>query len=108
MVGFCERFPSHPTTLSASPTQLLVGQLTRLPFRSGYATGGGGWDQQEQDHERLRQRAETSKGSYQPRKGRVLLVGDSLVRHVGRNLEQQCAGLSTVCKPGGRIEQMVS
>jgi len=40
-------------------------------------------------------------------KGRVLLVGDSLVRHVGRNLQQQCAGLSTVCKPGGRIEQMV-
>ncbi|PGH40373.1 MAG: hypothetical protein CRN43_03385, partial [Candidatus Nephrothrix sp. EaCA] len=37
----------------------------------------------------------------------MLLVGDSLVRHVGRNLEQQCAGLSTVCKPGGRIEQMV-
>ena len=29
---------SHPTTLSASPTQLLVGQLTRLPFHSGYAT----------------------------------------------------------------------
>src|SRR6218665_1367955 len=30
--------PSHPTMLSASPTQLLVGQLTRLPFHSGYAT----------------------------------------------------------------------
>jgi len=30
--------PSHPTTLSASPTELLVGQLTRLPFHSGYAT----------------------------------------------------------------------
>src|SRR6218665_3499157 len=30
--------PSHPTTLSASPTPLLVGQLTRLPFHSGYAT----------------------------------------------------------------------
>src|SRR6218665_175245 len=30
--------PSHPTTLSASPTQLLVGQLTRLPFHSCYAT----------------------------------------------------------------------
>src|SRR6218665_378106 len=29
---------SHPTTLSSSPTQLLVGQLTRLPFHSGYAT----------------------------------------------------------------------
>ena len=40
-------------------------------------------------------------------KSRVLLVGDSLVRHVGRNLQQQCAGLSTVCKPGGRVEQMV-
>src|SRR6218665_3822506 len=37
-VGFCERSPSHPITLSASPTQLLVGQLTRLPFHSGYAT----------------------------------------------------------------------
>ena len=36
----------------------------------------------------------------------MLLVGDSLVRHVGRNLEQQCVGLSTVCKPGGRIEKM--
>src|SRR6218665_171651 len=41
MVGFCERFPSHSTTLSAWPTQLLVGQLTRLPFRSGYATALG-------------------------------------------------------------------
>ena|SRR6218665_579448 len=41
------------------------------------------------------------------KKDRVLLVGDSLVRHVGRNLEQQCVGLSTVSKPGGRIEQMV-
>ena len=41
------------------------------------------------------------------RKDKVLLVGDSLVRHIGRNLEQQYAGLSTVCKPGGRIEQMV-
>ena len=39
MVGLCERLPSHPITLSASPTQLLVGQLTRLPFISGYATG---------------------------------------------------------------------
>src|SRR6218665_974406 len=38
MVGFCEQLPSHPTTISASPTQLLVGQLTRLPFHSGYAT----------------------------------------------------------------------
>src|SRR6218665_2399933 len=38
MVGFCERLPSHPTTLNAS-SQLLVGQLTRLPFHSGYATG---------------------------------------------------------------------
>src|SRR6218665_501518 len=34
---------SPPTQLrfSASPTQLLVGQLTRLPFHSGYATGFG-------------------------------------------------------------------
>src|SRR6218665_1122275 len=31
----------------------------------------------------------------------------TLVRHIRRNLEQQCAGLSSVCKPGGRIEQMV-
>src|SRR6218665_568977 len=38
IVGFCYRFPSHPTTLSASPTLLLFGQLTRLPFHSGYAT----------------------------------------------------------------------
>src|SRR6218665_3554608 len=30
--------PFHKTTLSSSPTQLLVGQLTRLPFHSGYAT----------------------------------------------------------------------
>jgi len=43
MVGFCERLPSHPTTLSSSPTQLLVGQLTRLPFHSGYATGYCGY-----------------------------------------------------------------
>src|SRR6218665_1613064 len=48
------------------------------------------------------------KAATNKRKDRVLLVGDSLVRHVGRNLEQQCVGLSTVCKPGGRIEQMVS
>ena len=41
------------------------------------------------------------------RKDRMLLVGDSLVRNVGRNLQQQCAGLNTVCKPGGRMEQMV-
>src|SRR6218665_275929 len=38
MEGFGERPTSHPTTLSASPTQLLVGQWTRLPFHSGYAT----------------------------------------------------------------------
>jgi len=31
-------FTSHPTMLRASPTQLLVGQLTRLPFYYGYAT----------------------------------------------------------------------
>src|SRR6218665_3537871 len=47
------------------------------------------------------------KAATNKRKDRVLLVGDSLVRHVGRNLEQQCVGLKTVCKPGGRIEQMV-
>src|SRR6218665_2916926 len=41
------------------------------------------------------------------RKDRMLLVGYSLVRHVGRNLQQQCVGLNTVCKPGGRMEQMV-
>jgi hypothetical protein len=40
------------------------------------------------------------------RKNRVVLVGDSLVRHVGRNLQKQCAGFDTVCKPGARIEQM--
>lgn len=40
------------------------------------------------------------------RKNRVLLVGDSLVRHVGRNLQKQCAGFDTVCKPGARIEQI--
>src|SRR6218665_2828590 len=40
MVGFCERLPSHPTrsTLSDSPTRLLIGRLTRLPFPSGYVT----------------------------------------------------------------------
>jgi len=38
MVGLCERLPSHLIALSASPTQLLVGQMTRLPFHSGYAT----------------------------------------------------------------------
>src|SRR6218665_2891400 len=48
------------------------------------------------------------KAATNKRKDRVLLFGDSLVRHVGRNLEQQCVGLKTVCKPGGRIEQMVS
>src|SRR6218665_1118402 len=48
------------------------------------------------------------KAATNKRKDRVLLVGDSLVRHVGRNLEQQCLGLKTVCKPGGRIEQIVS
>src|SRR6218665_2909434 len=47
------------------------------------------------------------KAATNKRKDRVLLVGDSLARHVGRNLEQQCVGLNTVCKPGGRIEQMV-
>src|SRR5688572_6339598 len=40
------------------------------------------------------------------RKNRVVLVGDSLVRHVGRNMQKQCAGFDTVCKPGARIEQM--
>src|SRR6218665_1900702 len=30
--------PSQKITLSSSPTQLLVGKLTRLPFHSGYAT----------------------------------------------------------------------
>ena len=38
--------PSHPTTLSASPIQLHVGQLTRLPFHSGYATGDAPMGQQ--------------------------------------------------------------
>ena len=42
------------------------------------------------------------KAATNKRNDRVLLVGDSLVRHVGRSLEQQCAGLSTVCKPGGK------
>jgi len=40
------------------------------------------------------------------RKNRVVLVGYSLVRHVGRNLQKQCAGFDTVCKQGARIEQM--
>ena len=47
------------------------------------------------------------KAATNKRKNRVLLVSDSLVRHVGRNLEQQYVGLNTVCKPGGRIEPMV-
>ena len=37
------------------------------------------------DKEQKQEKAATSQ-----RKGRVLLVGDSLVRHVGRNLEKQC------------------
>jgi GDSL-like Lipase/Acylhydrolase family len=45
-------------------------------------------------------------GSIQ-RKDKVLFVGDSLVRYVGRNLQRQCAGFETVCKPGARIEQML-
>lgn len=37
----------------------------------------------------------------------VLLVVDSLVRHVRRILQKQCVGFSTFCKPGGRKEQML-
>src|SRR6218665_664778 len=37
--GFLRAAPPHThLRFSASPTQLLVGQLTRLPFHSGYAT----------------------------------------------------------------------
>src|SRR6218665_975605 len=59
------------------------------------------------DSDKVVQEQRQEKAGTSQRKGRVLLVGDSLVRHVGRNLEQQCVGLSTVCKPGGRIEQIV-
>src|SRR6218665_3219086 len=38
MAGFCERLPIPPNYAQSSPTQLLVGQLTRLPYHSGYAT----------------------------------------------------------------------
>src|SRR6218665_1133114 len=55
----------------------------------------------------MQKETKLEKAATSQRKTRVLLVGDSLVRHVGRNLEQQCVGISTVCKPGGRIEQMV-
>src|SRR6218665_996398 len=59
------------------------------------------------ESDKVAQEGKQEKAVTRQRKGRVLLVGDSLVRHAGRNLEQQCAGLSTVCKPRGRIEQMV-
>jgi len=59
------------------------------------------------DSDKVVQEQKQEKAVTSQRKSRVLLVGDSLLRHVGRNLEQQCAWLSTVCKPGGRIEQMV-
>jgi len=46
MAGFCERLLWPPPTQlasvfanSAASSILLVGQLTRLPFHSGYATG---------------------------------------------------------------------
>ena len=55
---------------------------------------------------RTAKEAETKKAVSIQRKDRVFLVGDSLVRHVGRNLQKQCAGFDTVCKPGARIEQM--
>src|SRR6218665_885829 len=38
MAGFCEQLPLPPNYAQSSPPQLLVGQLTRLPFHSGYAT----------------------------------------------------------------------
>lgn len=40
----------------------------------------------------------------------VLLVGESLERQVGRNLQWQCTGLkslNTVCESQGRAEQMI-
>ena len=47
------------------------------------------------DSDKVVQEQTQEKAATSQRKGRVLLVGDSLVRHVGRNLQQQCAGLST-------------
>src|SRR6218665_826204 len=58
----------------------------------------------------LKRRRSRNKERQRPTKGRTgycWLHGDSLVWHVGRNLEQQCVGINTVCKPGGRIEQIV-
>ena len=41
------------------------------------------------DSDKVVQERKQEKAVTRQRKGRVLLVGDSLVRHVGRNLEQQ-------------------
>lgn len=64
--------------------------------------GNSGWSLV-QKKEQKQQKAESKE-----RKDRVLLLGDSMVRQVGRNLQKQCAGFETVCKPGARIEQMLS
>src|SRR6218665_99720 len=55
----------------------------------------------------LKRRRSRNKERQRSTKGRVLLVRDALVRYIGRNFEQQCVRLDTMCKPGGRIEQMV-
>ena len=42
------------------------------------------------DSDKVVQEPKQEKAVTSQRKGRVLLVDDSLVRHVGRNLQQQC------------------
>src|SRR6218665_2883367 len=78
-------------------------------------SGSGGWEQQdqEQEHGRLRERgskeagAETRKGSDQQTEEQGTVGWRFACEECWKNLEQQCVGLNTVCKPGGRIEQMV-
>jgi lysophospholipase L1-like esterase len=51
--------------------------------------------------------ASKSTSSQRKKKKKVVLVGDSLVRHVGRNLQVQSSGFRSICKPGARISQLL-
>lgn len=61
----------------------------------------------EKPSEKQKNKKATKSASSQ-RKKKVVLVGDSLVRDVGKNLQLQCAGFREVCKPGARIDQLLT
>src|SRR6218665_2373659 len=79
-------------------------------------SGSGGWEQQdqEQEHGRLRERgsreegAETRKGSNQQKEGQGTVGWRFACEACWEEFGAAVCGTKTVCKPGGRIEQMVS